>query len=71
MCEYCHLLANSRERDKLEYIGFRVLDDLERYYYRCPQCDQAFYWLDWCAPGYHHIEALSVNASEMKELLQS
>ena len=70
MCEDCQTVVYTKEKDRLEYIGTRSLNDLERYYYRCPKCDQGFYWMDWCAPGSEHIEPLKVNASEIMVLFQ-
>ena len=70
MCEKCQDLVYTREKEKLEYIGTRTLLENERYYYRCADCDQAFYWMDWCAPGSEHIEPLSKNASEIMILFQ-
>lgn len=70
MCENCEGLVNSREKNKLEYIGTRVVEYREREYYRCTNCNQAFYWLDWAHPYYHHLEPLSVNASEIMGVLE-
>jgi hypothetical protein len=70
MCEYCEALHSTKEREKLEYIGTRVVSYSERYYYRCPQCDQAFYWLDWFEPSVHHLEIMTVNASDIMVLFQ-
>ncbi len=69
-CEYCIDLNSTKERDKLEYIGTRVINGNERYYYRCPQCDQAFYWLDWFYNSVHHLEVMTVKASEIMVLFQ-
>jgi hypothetical protein len=70
MCDYCEHFHNSRDREKLEYIGSRIVEYNERHYYRCPECDQAFYWMDWCHPYHHHLEILKVKAAEIKELLE-
>jgi uncharacterized protein with PIN domain len=70
MCNYCQPLESSREREKLEYVGTRIVDYKERHYYRCVHCDQAFYWLDWCPPFYHHLEALKVSGIDLIKILE-
>ena len=70
MCEFCEPLNFTKEKSQLEYIGYRMINDMSRSYYRCPHCDQAFYWIDWFAPALHSLEALTINASELMPMLQ-
>jgi len=48
-----------------------MVSDLERYYYRCPECDQAFYWFDWVAnPKNAFLEVMTKKAAEIMVLFQ-